>query len=261
MGIHDYDIAIKVTAKYLGVSRVLVSGISLVKPENAAFIQACIFERLCDGLQSANALMKLAKKGMDVENSLGLILRCACVDMLTVLYVTSIKDEKELFRETSRVLFGNISRDKKYIHFLINENILPKEFKDNKEMGAYEKEFAQKFGGKLEDVSTAEIHKKLRNSGFKQVTKIYDYFIYYSKYEHFSKTTYEMQRMDKKYRIGYTIEILDNIFFCLKLISVNGMFSSLPHLNVYINKFNRLPFISTSAKTANIKPDKPSAYE
>lgn len=258
-----YDKAISLSSKYLNVCRVLTSGAELTKPENAVFIQACIFERLCDGLQSANALMKLAKKGMDVENSLGLILRCACVDMITVLYITSIKDETELFRETNRILFGNVSRDKKYFNFLIDENILPKEYKAtiSKKLDVYETEFKQKFGKKLEDISTSDMHKKLRHSGLKQVSKMYDYFIYYSKYEHFSKTTYEIQRMNKKYRIRYTIEILDNIFFCLKLISVNGMLSSRPHLNAYINKLNKLPFISIPSKTANNKPDKLSAHE
>lgn len=261
MDIPEYDTAIKVISKYSRISRVLASGISLEKPENAVFIQACIFERLCDGLQSANALLKLSKKGFDVENSLGLIFRCACVDMLTVFYITSIKDENELFRETSRILYGSVSRDKKYINYLVGEKILPQGLIDIKKLDAYAIEFKRKFGSELKEITTAEMHKKLRNSGFKHVSKIYDYFIYYSKYEHFSKTTYDIQRQDKNQRLTYAIEILDNIFFCLKFISINGMFSKHPHLNAYINQLNKLSFISPAANAAICKPDKLFAHE
>lgn len=251
-----YDTAISLSSKYLRICNVLKSAIQLEKPANAIFIQACIFERLCDGLQSANAIMKLMQKGMDVENSLGLILRCACADMLTTLYLNSIKDEQQLFQVTSQILFGNILRDRDYVNFLIKEKILTPEFGQhiNNIAATYEKEFQEKFNKKFEDISTAQMHRRLRSGGFRQVSKLFDFYTYYSKYEHFSKTTYSIQRANAQHRQKYTVEILDNIFFCLKLISLNGMFKEHPHLNVYINNLNHLPFISNDAYNPKNKP-------
>lgn len=112
---HKYSKAIVLTKQYLDVCGNLHSMSTIDKPSNSEFIQAAIFERLTKALQSILPLVELLNNEIDVENSLGLILRCACADMLVVFYITTLKDEEIIFKQSNRILYGNIVRDKRYI--------------------------------------------------------------------------------------------------------------------------------------------------
>lgn len=201
------------------------------------YFVVCYIERFVDTLCSINTLIANPENRIYTETSVGIIIRSSLLDLITIAYLYSYKMEiideetQEKFdTEFDKFMIDHIANNIKYFKTARDTGIAtPDEYKliienlwssygfafkdktidyDNPENKLISKEF----------LSPKQMFLRIRNHHFtKEYAKIYDLYIYYSKYDHFGIMT--------RFMLEQNSENFETFIYAMKFVS-NGIVAS-----------------------------------
>lgn len=198
------------------------------------FFSATLLERLAKASKGLKALLSVINNNQDFEFSCGIILRSSLLDILIVqnLYKILIENEEstkteaekeEIVKEfCDKMLADGLEKTVKYIKAardvnIINQQQLTDTYKNF--VNNYQKFFepyandgtVPKIKAKYAFVSPDKLFKYLANTPkLKELSKIYDSYLFFSKYDHFGVLYYETSRqsyLEKLNRIRRGVEL------------------------------------------------------
>lgn len=217
------------------------------------FFSANLLERLSKASKGLKVLLSCINSDNDLEFSCGIILRSALLDILIVqnLYKILIENEGSSKNENEKeevvkkfcdtILADGLENTVKYMKAAKEVNIIKQDQLTEmyKNFVRANQEFFQPYAGdgsvpicKYTFISPDKLFKRLANTPqLKELSKIYDSYLFFSKYDHFGILYYETSRCaytNKINRIRRAIELfigtLAILHLGLRLYSDNDSF-------------------------------------
>lgn len=202
-------------------------------------LSIALLERLCKTSKALRILLSNIDNDQDLEHSCGIILRSSLLDTLIAfnLYtkhinaeinsVTKVKDEEQINEFCDKALADGLVHTIKYIKAAKDSNIIDQQQLEQTYKNLTEN-YSTFFDSYPNDGTTPELKSKYKQflspeklfkslaqaPKFKELSKIYESYLFFSKYDHFGIQYYEVSRKpfsDKKNLIKQAIDFFVGI--------------------------------------------------
>lgn len=174
---------------------------SLLFPNEHTFVH--YVERIEANSQSIHCLLQKLQSNLNIENSIGLLLRSNLVDYFNAAFISigRTQSEKEWIDRVCIVNYDQLKKLRGYIK--IGWLDIPNNEKGNVILNEHIETLTNMVDINLDKIKLPTpqqiVEEMLTNNIFKQFAKsVYDIFKYYSQYEHFGMLTPFMQKQDLK---------------------------------------------------------------